>query len=200
MFKCSQILLLLPPNFQGETRVKDNVWFTYKARIQAHKRLEWLDFHSQLLLVWYAILSAVLGVVTIRYNHVLGPDTDVLATVLSVALLGVSLAVTNRDFRARALAMRRNYLELQRLYMEISSAGNSSADQIHRYDALLNDCENHRDVDDRIARVFATGLTSRKPSTFEQFSAIGWLTLRFIITILLYSLPLFFGFSMWAAA
>lgn len=180
--------------------MKDNVWFTYKARIQAHKRLEWLDFHSQLLLVWYAILSAVLGVVTIRYSHVLGPDTDVLATVLSVALLGVSLAVTNRDFRARALAMRRNYLELQRLYMETSSAGNFSADQIHRYDALLNDCENHRDVDDRIARVFATGLTSRKPSNFEQFSAIGWLALRFIITILLYSLPLLFGFSMWTAA
>lgn len=177
--------------------MKDNVWFTYKARIQAHKRLEWLDFHSQLLLVWYAILSAILGVVTIRYSHVLGPDTDVLATVLSVALLGVSLAVTNRDFRARALAMRRNYLELQRLYIEISSAGHSSAHQIHRYNTLLNDCENHRDVDDRIARVFATGLTSRTPSTFEHFSATGWLILRFAITVVLYALPLFFGLRMW---
>lgn len=92
--------------------MKDAVWFTYKARIQAHNRLEWLDFHSQMLLVWYAILSAVLGVLALRYEHVLGPDTDLMATVLSVALLGVSLAVTNRDFRVRAMAVRKNYLQL----------------------------------------------------------------------------------------
>ena len=71
--------------------MKDNVWFTYKARIRAHKRLEWLDFHSQLLLVWYAILSTTLGVLTIRSSTLLGPDTDVMATILSVALLGISL-------------------------------------------------------------------------------------------------------------
>lgn len=41
--------------------MKDSVWFTYKARIQANNRLDWLDFHSQMLLVWYAILSATLG-------------------------------------------------------------------------------------------------------------------------------------------
>ncbi|MCK9753480.1 SLATT domain-containing protein, partial [Pseudomonas syringae pv. syringae] len=95
---------------------KDSVWFTYKARIQAHKRLEWLDFHSQLLLVWYAILSTALGVLTIRHSTILGPDTDVMATILSVALLGISLAVANRDFRGRAMLMRTNYLALQKLH------------------------------------------------------------------------------------
>lgn len=98
---------------------KDSVWFTYKARIQAHKRLEWLDFHSQLLLVWYAILSTALGVLTIRHSTILGPDTDIMATILSVALLGISLAVANRDFRGRAMLMRTNYLELQKLHRGI---------------------------------------------------------------------------------
>lgn len=183
--------------FQGEVRVKDNVWFTYKARIRAHKRLEWLDFHSQLLLVWYAILSAILGVVTIRHSQILGTDTDLLASVLSVALLGVSLAVTNRDFRARALAMRRNYLELHKLYREIPEGSVPTADQIDRYDLLLSECENHRDVDDQIARICASGLRSRHPSTFEHLSAVGWLTSRLLITIFLYALPVVFGSYMW---
>ncbi len=73
----------------------DNIWFTYKARIQAHHRLEWLEKHSQFILVWYAILSAVLSIVTLRFPKVLGDNTDIVAAILSVALLGISLIVSN---------------------------------------------------------------------------------------------------------
>lgn len=170
--------------------MKDSVWFTYKARIQAHNRLEWLDFHSQMLLVWYAILSTVLGVLAIRYEHILGPDTDVLATVLSVALLGVSLAVTNRDFRVRAMAMRKNYLQLQGLYRELAPNTDPTLTQTQQYDELLAESENHREIDDRIARVFSTGLTSRIPTAFESCYAISWLGARLVITVALYVLPL----------
>lgn len=183
---------------------KDNVWFTYKARIQAHKRLEWLDFHSQLLLVWYAILSTALGVLTIRHSTVLGPDTDVMATILSVALLGISLAVANRDFRGRAMLMRTNYLELQKLHRGLPNdssepeAPKPSPEQVSRYDELLAESENHREIDDRIARVFATGLTSRVPTGFEYFNAVFWLTMRFLITTILYALPVVVGlYSFW---
>ncbi len=177
--------------------MKDNVWFTYKARIQAHNRLEWLDFHSQMLLVWYAILSAILGVLTIRYGHLLGPDTDLMATVLSVALLGVSLTVTNRDFRVRAMAMRKNYLQLQALYRELSSGAAPTPAQTEQYDELLAESENHREIDDRIARVFSTGLTSRAPTAFESCYALSWLGARLIVTITLYALPLVVGVSAW---
>ncbi|MBT1119030.1 SLATT domain-containing protein [Stutzerimonas nitrititolerans] len=179
--------------------MKDKVWFTFKARIQAHKRLEWLDFHSQTLLVWYAILSTVLCVLTIRYPHILGPDTDVMATVLSVALLGVSLAVTNRDFRGRAMAMRNNYLQLQNLYNVLvaeEAAGNPpTPTQISQYADLLAECENHREVDDRIARVFANNLSSRHPTVFENTYAFYWLSSRLIMTTALYALPLIVGLN-----
>ena len=56
--------------------MRDNIWFTYKARINAHHRLEWLEKHSQFILVWYAILSAILSIVTIRFPTVLGSNTD----------------------------------------------------------------------------------------------------------------------------
>jgi hypothetical protein len=184
--------------------MKDKVWFTYKARIQAHKRLEWLDFHSQLLLVWYAILSTALGVLTIRHATILGPDTDVLATILSVALLGISLAVANRDFRGRAMLMRTHYLGLQKLHRGLPEGSANTPppaptpEQISRYDELLAESENHREIDDRIARVFASGLTSRMPTSFEYFSAIFWLTMRFLITALLYTLPVLAGlYAFW---
>ncbi|WP_374496418.1 SLATT domain-containing protein [Vogesella indigofera] len=179
--------------------MKDKVWFTYKARIQAHKRLEWLDFHSQMLLVWYAILSTILGVLSVRYKDVLGSDTDVMATVLSVALLGVSLAVTNRDFRGRAMGMRSNYLQLQKLYNELSSASAQPTPvQVELYNDLLAESENHNEVDDRIARFFASGLTSRQPTSYECISAIYWLGLRLFVTCLLYALPLAVGLYAWA--
>lgn len=183
---------------------KDSVWFTYKARIQAHKRLEWLDFHSQLLLVWYAILSTALGVLTIRHSTILGPDTDVMATILSVALLGISLAVANRDFRGRAMLMRTNYLELQKLHRGLPDGSPTTPSpaptpaQVTRYDELLAESENHREIDDRIARVFASGLTTRMPTGFEYFSAVFWLTMRLLITALLYALPVLAGlYSFW---
>lgn len=196
MFNGTQILLPLPP-FYGEVSVKDNVWFTYKARIRAHKRLEWLNFHSQLLLVWYAILSTTLGVLTLRRSTLLGPDTDVMATILSVALLGVSLAVTNRDFRVRAMLMRSNYLKLQSLHRELPVDSEPTTEQANKYDELLAESENHREIDDRIARVFAQGLTSRTPTAFEGFYAFVWLTVRFVITLGLYVLPLIAGFYAW---
>lgn len=178
--------------------MKDNVWFTYKARIQAHKRLDWLDFHSQLLLVWYAILGATLGVLTIRYNTLLGQNTDVMATILSVALLGFSLSVTNRDFRVRAMLMRSNYLQLQQLYRELSIVTATTTTHAEKYNALLAESENHRDIDDRIARVVSKGLTSRLPTNFECWHARLWLTLRFVITAGLYALPLIVGLYSWA--
>lgn len=177
--------------------MKDNVWFTYKARIQAHKRLEWLDFHSQSLLVWYAILSTTLAVLTIRSSTLLGPYTDVMAAILSVALLGVSLSVTNRDFRVRAMLMRNNYLKLQKLLRELSADSAPTADQAARYDELLAESENHREIDDRIARVFSRGLTSRTPATFEYWLAGLWLTVRFLITAALYVLPVIVGLYAW---
>lgn len=174
--------------------MKDSVWFTYKARIQAHHRLDWLDFHSQMLLVWYAILSATLGVLVIRYDHLLGSNTDIIAAVLSIVLLCVSLIVTNRDFRVRAMRMQINYLQLQALYREISSDVGPTPAQAIQYGELLAECENHGEIDDRIARVFTSGLTSRHPTAFEKCRAIFWLGARLIITIALYALPLVVGF------
>lgn len=170
----------------------DNIWFTYKARIQAHHRLEWLEKHSQFILVWYAILSAVLSIVTLRFPKVLGDNTDVVAAILSVALLGISLIVSNLDFRGRAIAMRRNYIALQRLYFDITTSQQLSLEQKEKYFNLLNEVENHRDIDDKISRVTQVGLKTRIPTQKEKIIVILWILLQIFITAALYILPLIY--------
>lgn len=170
--------------------MRDKVWFTYKARIQAHIRLSWLEFHSQLLLVWFAILSAGLAVVTVRYPQALGQDTDVLGAVLSIALLGISLAVANRDFRGRSIAMRQNYLELQRLYDRTAPPATFHDEALQQYHDLLAAVENHSEIDDKLFRTMqAASLSSRLPSWRERVEAYGYLALRLAATILLYMAP-----------
>lgn len=171
--------------------MRDKVWFTYKARIEAQIRLAWLELHSQLLLVWYAVLSAGLAVVTVRYPQALGKDTDVLSAVLSIALLGISLAVANRDFRGRSIAMRQNYLELQRLYDRTAPPANFGDDDLQRYHNLLSAVENHTEIDDKLFRTkHAASLSTRLPSLREKAEAYGYLALRLVLTLLLYLAPI----------
>jgi hypothetical protein len=170
--------------------VNDKIWFTYKARIQAQIRLTELDFYSQLLLVWYAILSATLSIVAIKYPTVLGNNTDVVSAVLSVALLGLSLAVANRDFRGRAIAMQRNYMDLQRLFDSLQLAGSVDAAQLMQYHDLLEGVENHSELDDRIFRVrHRQTLTSRKPTRTEIAIVYGYYVLKFAVIFSLFSGP-----------
>ncbi|MBO9875321.1 SLATT domain-containing protein [Xanthomonas sp. D-93] len=176
--------------------MKDNVWFTYKARIKAQERLEWMDFHSQNLLVWYAILSAVVATLTIRYPDLLGKDTDLLTTVLSIFLLAISLSVANRDFRGRAILMRRNYQRLHRLYSTMNGPSASPA-EIETYSNLLRDCENHKSIDDILARIGSNNLTSREPSTKEVIVGYGVLIRRYALTGLLYIAPVIVAASFW---
>lgn len=169
--------------------MRDNIWFTYKARIKAHERLEWMDFHSQYLLVWYALLSAVLAIITTRYPSLLGKDTDILSATLSIGLLAISLSVANRDFRGRAMLMRGNYQELHKLHRTVKSDELTHA-ELESYSELLRDCENHRSIDDILARVFATNLTSRRPTGRESTIGYGAVIAKYLIAAALYVGPL----------
>ncbi len=165
----------------------DNIWFTYKARIQACNRLEWWDFHSQLLLVWYAILGVTLAIVSIPYPEILGKNTSIYASIMSVALLVISLVISNRDFRGRSLKMRENYLALQELYSSCPLVNNSEV--VNKYFYLLKDIENHNDLDDKKFRVFAHGLKNRKPKIVEIIYVYAAIIFRMLCCIFFYIAP-----------
>lgn len=172
--------------------MRDKVWFTYKARIRTHERLVSNDFHSQVILVWYALASTFVSIASIRYPKLLGEDTDVFSASLSVMLLAVSMLVTGRDFRGRAIEICKNYRALGSLYNSLGTAP-ASAEQALKYDELLNSVENHSEMDDLRARYAnRKNLTSRQPTPLEIATLATYLTVRATIITALYVLPLLF--------
>lgn len=174
----------------------DDIWFTYKARIAAEARLRNNDLHSQVLLVWYAVLSTAGSIVAIRHGQFLGPDTDISMAVLSVGILAISMIVASRDFKGRALMMRANHLALKTLLDELKAGTVPATEKPQRYEKLLQECENHTSYDDRHFRVLnSTGLTSRKPSVADYFLFGLHLSLRFAGIAVVYLLPLGLAFG-----
>lgn len=178
---------------ENEKILADKLWFTFKARIRAQERLSRNDFHSQLILVWYALASTIVAVVVIRYPSFLGKDTDIVSASLSIALLVISLLVTNRDFRGRALVMRQNYLAIQSLHNELTfqEVPTRTSDEISKnYQKILSESENHCEIDDKYFRVFQ-GNTTRPASYREKIEVGLYLLLRFVILTVVYMLPVF---------
>lgn len=146
----------------------DDVWFTCKARIAAELRLKNDDVHSQILLVWYAVVSTCAGIVALRYPGFAGPNTDIFTAILSVALLAISILVSNRDYRGRALEMRANHIALKRFYDELCIGSIDVKRKPEIYAKLLSECENHSSYDDRYFRIINRAvLKSRIPSKFD---------------------------------
>ncbi|WP_334186957.1 SLATT domain-containing protein [Noviherbaspirillum sp.] len=170
----------------------DKIWFTYRARIRAQERLASNDLHSQALLVWYAVVGACLAIVAIRHPQFLGPDTDIISAIFGVAVLALSMLVTNRDYRGRSLEMRKNYLALQELYNSASQSGSGNQPQVQKqYQELLNSAENHAEIDDKYFRVFHIGaLKTRVPTLREKIEVHLHLGIRAIILCLMYVGPL----------
>lgn len=181
----------------------DKIWYTYKARIRTSERLDLNNTHSQVLLVWYVLISTALSIVTIRFPQILGPNTDMSSAIMSVALLIVSLLVANADFRGRSIELRNNYLELQHLYNSLKAQVSlivPTDEILKQYSHLLNDCENHTELDDKYWRVMLPSTESskitRKPSCGEVATVYAYIVSKTLLLTTLYLLPLIIGLAL----
>ncbi len=170
----------------------DKIWFTYKSRIRTQQRLQSNDFHSQLLMVWYALLSTFVAVLALKNQKILGEDTDMVSALFSIGLLAISMIVANRDFRGRSIEMRRNYLDLQHLHRQGTAVPPLLTQQeiIDQYQKLLDAVENHGEIDDKYFRVFQHGLTSRHPTRVQIVEVYAYIVVRTSVLCLLYIAPL----------
>ncbi|WP_353889011.1 SLATT domain-containing protein [Delftia tsuruhatensis] len=166
----------------------NDIWFTFKARIAAELRLKNNDVHSQILLIWYAIASSIVAIVSLKYKDPLGQDTDLYTTILSVALLSLSLLVATRDYRGRALSMRSNHITLKLLYDDLMAGNLTPAEKPKLYSKLLLECENHSSYDDRYFRLFAQ--TTRPLSIQEFFIVFFQIAARWLFIATLYFSPI----------
>ncbi|MBG6070265.1 hypothetical protein IWX87_000005 [Polaromonas sp. CG_9.7] len=146
------------------------------------------DIHSQVLLVWYAIAALVIAIVGLKYKDFLGPDTDLYTATLSIVLLIISMLITARDYRGRAISMRTNHIALKLLYDELNIGNITPQEKPKIYSKLLSECENHSSYDDRYFRIFSP--TSRIPSYYEKIVEFIEISIRWLCIFILYFLPI----------
>lgn len=120
---------------------------------------------------------------------------------MSVALLVISLLITNTDYRGRALQMRKNYLDLQHFYNSLllqNTLSDPTKEMIDQYAEFLYDIENHLSVDDKYWRAMApqTAKLSRPASEKEICDVKSYIFIRNFYFFTLYTLPLIIGFCL----
>lgn len=183
-------------------KLAGNVWFTRKAWINAEDRLLKNDFQTQLLMVVYAAYTSCLSVILLKYEPQPADKNfiDTSLAVLSIILLALSLYLNTKSFKDRAARFKSGYHDLQniesRLRLLTGKPDSQQAELDYNaladlYNKALRDVENHTDLDDIRARIFAsTGLTSRLITWQEKFRYFWWRTWRFFGLFFAYSAPI----------
>lgn len=185
---------------------KDRVWFTRKAWIAAEKRLLDNEYHTQLLLVFYAAYTTCISIILLA--HEFEPEkkriVDTSMVVLSVVLLGLSLYLNSKSFKERAAGFKGGYLNLYDIenqltimisQFESSCLSNSNVKDFEKlsesYTKILRDVENHLQIDDISSRVSAgEGLRTRHVTFKENISFYCWKLNRRILLTVMYVSPI----------
>jgi hypothetical protein len=132
--------------------MKDNVWWTRKARIQAESRLLKSHQLTQALLLWYSLASVFVAVTLLKFSA-FSSNIDLLFTCFSIFILGVTLFSSNAQYVQKADAFKGNYIALQHLYLELNEIDKPTKTHQEKYQDLLHSTENHQQIDDARALV-----------------------------------------------
>lgn len=178
--------------------LSDNIWWTRKSRIQTAERLLANDFHTQLILVWYSLFSAAVAIYYLKFD----PQSDlvqVFMAIYSVMILSMSLFMSGRNFKERAMLMKQCYEQLGVLYKKAKSF--QDADDLgtlskigEDYQYIINASENHKEIDYIVTLVklkLSNDDITRKPSWFHYVKTGYYFVFRFVYLTLFYAAPVF---------
>jgi len=184
----------------------DNIWWTYKARIEAEKRLLSNALQSQILLLWYSFSGAAVSIYYLNSNN----DTSATGLagitwiVYSVLVLCMSGFISGLTFNKRAGLIKECYETLYSFYHK-SKAKGADVDQLTaEYNQIIRLCENHTDKDYYLAlciiHVTQSGKTDvktglkegldRRPTWYHWCSVVIWTVKHYMMLFVLYSLPI----------
>lgn len=138
---------------EAAKRLEDRAYATYKARLQAQKRLRKRGMAWNALLIASATSTTIASVSLLSSPSVYGARGPTLVAVLAILSLVASLVVTNMEYAGRGQAMGGNYRRIQQIAFAaeaLRTQSNPRADleQIQReYEIALESSENHSDAD-----------------------------------------------------
>lgn len=178
--------------------LSDRIWWTFKSKIQTEKRLLASARHAQLLMLWYSFVSVACSVYYLKFE----PTSEYSAVawvVFAVLTLCMAGYISGLGFKERAALVKGSYESLSRLY-ERAKRTDSDHEAIHiEYEKILGLCENHADIDYRVAVWIAylshpapsraDGGLDRKPNWYFFAMVFKWYVTRVGVLLILYSLP-----------
>ena len=177
--------------------LKDKIWWTKKSKIAHEKKLLKYNLHSQLLLIWYSLFTVAPSTLNSKSLYLLGfqqPSIDSnILIIFSVLTLTMSCFVSSLNFKARSLSIKQCYENLALI------EENNDEDQTNKkYQALLDSCENHSDIDYINAKVeiyLSTSKDHRKkinphPTWYEIYIFIYYKIIRLSALLVLYMMPI----------
>ncbi|MEL5654852.1 SLATT domain-containing protein [Serratia ureilytica] len=123
----------------------NKVWWTKKSRIKAESRLIKLDFYSQSLLLWYSFFLVCYSIFSLVKPAAGNTESAVMIS-LSVLVLIITLFISNRKFKERAMLMKQCYEQLSVIYTRATTATDFAALDVE-YQSILSISENHSEHD-----------------------------------------------------
>lgn len=179
-----------------KNKLINKIWFTYSARIKAHKRISQNNLFANLLLCLYSLSATICSVAALSNGSFLGRNTSILLIVLSLIIFIFSLLLGSYNFSLRAYLMRDNYIDLQELYNKLEYSDDLDFDSLKKYveeySSILRRYENHSSIDD-ISHRFSTK-TTRDLTVCEYIYFFIYKTSRFLFYFILFLFPLVLTF------
>ena len=180
--------------------LQDKIWITRKSRIEASERLLNINFHSHLLINYYATFVVIISVYDLYDKQ---KDLSLLIVLGSILVLMLSIFISTKNFKERSNFLKTCYIKLELIQDKINSL--TDAERKSKYieiseaynDILLNS-ENHLPVDFTKVKLSIpkeNRLKSTSIAPYEFISYSIYIISRLLCLILLYFLPAIITFA-----
>ena len=163
---------------------------TYKARLKASERLQARSRAWNACLLSLSVATTIASIALLTDARMYGAAGPTLLVCVAVMALVASLVVASLNYGSRSRDMFMNYRRIQRLSVEaetLLTEDNAPADEVRklveRYEALLDDSENHTSADYKLADP-GSGLSGWFPFRAQLLTAVPYIALVVPILIM----------------
>ena len=131
-------------------KLSDDIWVTRKCRIIASERLNENENFCRFISIYYSIMTTILTI--INMSSIESKNIDIVILIVSIAVTNFLLYLDTQNYKERYLALKKNYLDLDKLQIKIKSLDKTEDLKIYNeialeYNNLLREVENHKEYD-----------------------------------------------------
>ena len=171
--------------------LEDRSYKTYSSRVKASERLAFRHRAWNTALISTSTASTIGSVAMLSDEDIYGPAGPTLLVCIAILTLVASLVTSSLDYSGRSRNMFLSYRRIQRLSAEVERAKNTPEEQSldtvrtlnERYDALLDESENHPQAD--YLRAFPAEQPSGSLRRETALSLIPYVSLLFPLALLI---------------